>query len=51
MVQPTLKNHESLEELFKKHRNESGIYELWKWFAILALLFMAAELILQKTLK
>lgn len=48
---PILKNHESLEELFKKHRNESGIHELWKWFAILALLFMAAELILQKTLK
>lgn len=43
--------HGDLEALLESHQNETEIQALWKWFVILALLFAAAEMILQKFLK
>lgn len=40
--------HESLEGLFETYRNRTSVNQLWKWFVILALLFVIAEIILQK---
>jgi hypothetical protein len=31
--------------------NDSRVTELWKWFTILALLFMLAEVLIQKIFK
>jgi len=41
----------SIAELFREFENSSAITSLWKWFAILALLFILAEVIIQKVLK
>lgn len=43
-----LQIHESLEGLFDTHRNKTSINQLWKWFVNLALLFVIAEILLQK---
>ncbi len=43
--------HSNLESLIESYQNETEIRSLWKWFVILALLFAAAELILQKTMR
>ncbi len=43
--------HSNLEALLESHQNETEIRALWKWFVILALLFAAAEMILQKFLR
>jgi hypothetical protein len=43
--------HGNLEALIESYQNETEIRSLWKWFVILALLFAAAELILQKTMR
>ena len=41
----------SIEALLQQYQNETNIRSLWKWFVILALLFVLAEMILQKTLQ
>ena len=43
--------HTDLRSLIESHQNETEIRSLWKWFVILALLFAAAEMILQKFLR
>lgn len=43
--------HRNLESLLDSYQNETEIRALWKWFVILALLFAAAEMILQKFLR
>jgi len=43
--------HSNLESVIESYQNETEIRSLWKWFVILALLFAAAELILQKTMR
>jgi hypothetical protein len=37
--------------LVSQYQNRNRITPLWKWFVILALLFVLAELILQKTMR
>lgn len=46
-----VKSHSNLESLLESYQNETEIRALWKWFVILALLFAAAEMILQKFLR
>jgi hypothetical protein len=41
----------NLTEVFKTMENDSRVTELWKWFTILALLFMLAEVLIQKIFK
>ena len=43
--------HGQPEALWERYQNETRITPLWKWFVILALLFVAAELILQKAIR
>lgn len=43
--------HNRPEALWERYQNETRITPLWKWFVILALLFVAAELILQKAIR
>ncbi len=46
----TYKN-ESIATFFDRIRKDSSINELWKWFVILALLFMGIEVLIQKYFK
>ncbi len=41
----------SVSELFNEIENDNAVTNLWKWFAILALLFILTEVIIQKVLK
>jgi hypothetical protein len=41
----------SIPALFTDFKKADGVTSLWKWFAILAVLFLMAEVIIQKTLK
>lgn len=43
--------HADSEDLIGQYQNDTRITALWKWFVILALLFVLAEAILQKTLR
>ena len=43
--------HEDSEALVARYQNDTRITALWKWFVILALLFVLAEAILQKTIR
>ncbi len=43
--------HPTPEDLIGRYQNDTRITALWKWFVILALLFVLAEAILQKTLR
>ncbi len=45
----TTKN-ESIASLFQQMQKDSTVNELWKWFVIFALLFMMAEVLIQKYL-
>jgi hypothetical protein len=40
-----------METLVSEYQNRNRITPLWKWFVILALLFVLAEMILQKTMR
>ncbi|WP_297761577.1 hypothetical protein [uncultured Muriicola sp.] len=40
----------SISELFNEFENDNAVTSLWKWFAILALLFILTEVIIQKVL-
>jgi hypothetical protein len=40
----------SVSELFNEIENDNAVTSLWKWFAILALLFILTEVIIQKVL-
>ncbi len=40
----------SVSELFDDFENDNAVTSLWKWFAILALLFILTEVIIQKVL-
>jgi len=40
-----------MESLVTQYQNRNRITPLWKWFVILALLFVLAEMILQKTMR
>lgn len=40
----------SVQNLFEQMQNDNAINELWKWFVILALLFMLIEVLIQKYL-
>ncbi len=40
----------SVSELFIEFENDNAVTSLWKWFAILALLFILTEVIIQKVL-
>ena len=42
---------QNIEGLLAQYQNETNIRSLWKWFVILALLFVLAEMTLQKTLQ
>ena len=41
----------SITSLFEQIEKDNRVTELWKWFVILALLFMIAEIIIQKVFK
>jgi ABC-type multidrug transport system permease subunit len=41
----------SIADFFETSQKENTINEFWKWFAILALLFVFIETILQRFLK
>ncbi len=43
--------YQSITELFKKLENDNRVNELWKWFIILALLFVLCEVLIQKFIK
>lgn len=43
--------NESIATFFDRMQKDSAINELWKWFIILALLFMGIEILIQKYLK
>ena len=43
--------YQSISELFKKLENDNRVNELWKWFIILALLFVLCEVLIQKFIK
>ena len=43
--------NESIATFFDRMQKDSSINELWKWFVILALLFMGIEVLIQKYLK
>ncbi|EAR15734.1 BatA domain-containing protein [Robiginitalea biformata] len=43
--------HPDAADLIGRYQNDTRITALWKWFVILALLFVLAEAILQKTLR
>jgi hypothetical protein len=51
VVPPTFEEHTSAESLVSQFQNDNRITSLWKWFVILALLFVLVELILQKTMR
>jgi hypothetical protein len=40
----------SISSLFEEMQNDTAIKELWKWFVILALLFLIIEIFIQKSL-
>ncbi|WP_372973614.1 BatA domain-containing protein [Muriicola sp.] len=42
---------DSISEMFKRFENDSRVTGLWKWFVILAVLFLLAEIIIQKAMK
>jgi hypothetical protein len=42
--------NESIAALFEQMQNDNAINELWKWFIILAVLFMLIEVLIQKYL-
>jgi hypothetical protein len=42
--------NDSVQNLFEQMENDNAINELWKWFVILALLFMLIEVLKQKYL-
>ncbi|GGD38145.1 BatA domain-containing protein [Muriicola marianensis] len=42
---------DSVSELFERFENDSRVTGLWKWFVILAVLFLLAEIIIQKAMK
>lgn len=39
---------DSIQNLFEQMQNDNAINELWKWFVILAMLFMLIEVLIQK---
>ncbi len=41
----------SISEVFNEFENDNAVTSLWKWFAILALLFILTEVIIQKVLR
>lgn len=43
-------NKDSIQNLFEQMQNDNAINELWKWFVILAVLFMLIEVLIQKYL-
>lgn len=43
--------HQNVPSFFEQRKKENSINEFWKWFAILALLFVFTETILQRILK
>ncbi|NNK20666.1 MAG: hypothetical protein HKP07_05115 [Flavobacteriaceae bacterium] len=45
------KVNNSISEIFQEIESMSSVTSLWKWFVILALLFILAEVIIQKALK
>ncbi len=47
---PGVNIRSSVSELFNEFENDNAVTSLWKWFAILALLFILTEVIIQKVL-
>ena len=50
-IPPSFEVHPGAESLVSRFQNDNRITSLWKWFVILALLFVLVELILQKTMR
>ncbi|QBA64266.1 BatA domain-containing protein [Muriicola soli] len=50
-LQETAEVSNSISEFFEEFENMRAVNSLWKWFVILALLFILAEIIIQKALK
>lgn len=48
---PTNRVYETVPSFFEKAQKTNSINEFWKWFAILALLFVFLETVLQRLLK
>jgi hypothetical protein len=48
---PAASKNESITSFFDRIQKDNSIDELWKWFVILALLFMGIEVLIQKYLK
>ena len=44
-------SEESIASLFQNLRNDNAVNEFWKWFVILAVLFMIVEILIQKFIK
>ena len=47
---PGVNIRSSVSDLFNEFENDNAVTSLWKWFAILALLFILTEVIIQKVL-
>ncbi len=43
--------HQSVSNFFEESKKKNSVYEFWKWFAILALLFVFLETLFQRLLK
>ncbi len=43
--------HPDVQSLVKEYQNSTRITSLWKWFVILALLFVLVEMLIQKTMR
>ncbi|NNK12210.1 MAG: hypothetical protein HKP08_12770 [Flavobacteriaceae bacterium] len=50
-LQATARENNSISGFFGEFENMRAVNSLWKWFVILALLFILAEVIIQKALK
>jgi hypothetical protein len=48
---PSIAQFPDVPSLISEYQNTTRVTALWKWFVILALLFLMAEMILQKTMR
>ncbi|MGA9239676.1 MAG: hypothetical protein WBV75_11485, partial [Robiginitalea sp.] len=50
-IPATFETYSDTASLITEYQNSTRVTSLWKWFVILAVLFLMAEMILQKTMR
>ena len=50
-IPATFDTYSDTASLIAEYQNTTRVTSLWKWFVILAVLFLMAEMILQKTMR